>query len=486
MKRFFHAVLVLPLVLFAVSCSESNDNGGGNDDPIKLSPGTELKQEAFADEEQALAPIKFTATAPWKATVSEVATKAEAGRVDWLELSKYEGEKGEVSINMRLEVNTTGQDRKAKIRIACGDTTIVITVEQKGKTESGEVPEDPEKPTPTGYALVESVDARFWVGCEEEANSNEYSSRFHYVFHYDDQNRIAEYELSDYNSDYGVPELDYKHNTRFDYSNPDEILLTETTTYDANNTQDQPRTETYRIQLDNQGRATQIKADESIYEKDPITYHYTYNDEGRWSRISWYDYSESQTEIYEALTYQNGVLSKINYHYYEDDKQEFIFPADAFSDVPNDRLSIDPNWLVFMDPLEPQELLPMLRLTGKGCDRLTLWLPIDYEVDNIGPREDLPVCYPNPGEKKHETVIYYEHHKTEPLKYTFNDDGTIASIVQPVVHIKMQYDCDIVVGNEPYNPNDPNLGYKYTIQKETTRKLQESTDTHEWTFTYRK
>ncbi len=488
MKKFFHAALVLPLVLFAVSCSESNDDGGnggnegGGNTPtnIELTGGTSAQQQVYADETETPAPIKFTAKAAWTATVAKVQTKAEGGsEVDWLKLDAYSGGAGDVSLTMTLLPNYTRTDRKAEIRIECAGTTLTITVEQKGTKQDGTMPE----PTPTGYALVESVEARFWVGCEE---NGDYSSSFHYVFRYDDQNRIAEYELTDRDYNGTGSELDYKYTTRFDYSKPGEILLTETTTYDANNTQDQPRTETYRIQLDNQGRATQIKADKSSFNDSPITYRYSYNDEGRLSRISWYDYNESQTEIYEAMTYQNGVLSKVNYHYYADDKKEIVFPADAFSDVPNDRLNIDPNWLVFTDPTEPQELLPMLRLTGKCCDRLTLWLPIDYEEDNIPPSEELPLGYPNPGEKKHETIVYYEHHKTEPLKYTFNDDGTIASIVQPVVHIKMQYDCDIVVGNELFDPERPDMGYKYTIPNETTRKLQENTDTHEWTFTYRK
>ncbi len=489
MKKLFHAALVLPLVLFAVSCSESNDDGGnggnggnegGGNTPtnIELTGGTSTQQQVYADQTETPAPIRFTAKAAWTATVTDttpVQTKTETGKVDWLDLSAYSGGAGDVSLTMTLEENTTGQDRKAEIRIECAGTTIVITVEQKGTKQDGTTPE----PTPTGYALVESVNARFWVGCEEEANSNDYSSSFHYVFHYDDQNRIAEYELSDYDYDGNGSDLDYKYNTRFDYSNPGEILLTETTTYDANNSQDQPRTETYRIQLDNQGRATQIKADGG--DKEDITY-FAYNDEGRLSRVSWYEYSGTSELSYNDMTYQNGVYSKVLIHEPHSNDEEIVFPADAFSDRLNDRLNIDPNWLVFTDPTEPQELLPMLRLTGKGCDRLTLWLPIDYEEDNIPPSEELPLGYPNPGEKKHETIVYYEHHKTEPLKYTFNDDGTIASIVQPVVHIKMQYDCDIVVGNEL---NDP-FGYKYTILNETTRKLQESTDKHEWTFTYRK
>ncbi len=148
MKKFLRTALVLPLVLFAVSCSESNDDGG-DDKPVKLSPETKQEQQVYADDKQAPAPIKFTATAPWTATVAEVQTKAEAGsEVDWLKLSAYKGNPGDISLTMTLSPNYTGTDRKAEIRIACGGTIITVTVEQKGTTESGKVPEDPDKPNP--------------------------------------------------------------------------------------------------------------------------------------------------------------------------------------------------------------------------------------------------------------------------------------------------------------------------------------------------
>ncbi|MCM1301643.1 MAG: hypothetical protein NC250_04445 [Alistipes senegalensis] len=483
MKKLFHAALVLPLVLCVVSCSESNDDGG--DKPVKLSPETKQEQQVYADDKTPTAPIKFTAAAAWTATVAEVQTKAAGGsEVDWLTLSAYSGGAGEVSLTMTLKENATGTDRKAEIRIECAGTTLKITVEQKATKQDGTKPdpepENPDQPTPAGYALVERIEARFWVGCEEE--SYRYSSSFHYEFRYDDQNRIAEYELSDYNYNDGGTELDYICTTRFDYSIQGEIRLTEHTEYDENSS-DEPRTVTYRILLDDQGRATQIAADKSSYNQDPITYRYSYNDEGRLARMSWYEYSGSSTEIYEALTYQNGVLSKVEYNYDSiDQKEEIVFPADAFGDLPNDRLNIDPNWLVFTDPTEPQELLPMLRLTGKGCDRLTNWLPIDYDDDLARP---VYPGYPNPG-TIHEAYDYYEHEKTDPLQYTFNDDGTIASIVQPIVCVKMRHEYDIVVGNEPVNPEYPEAGYKYTVENEKRTEVNRNKDKHQWTFTYRK
>lgn len=202
--------------------------------------------------------------------------------------------------------------------------------------------------------------------------------------------------------------------------------------------------------------------------------------------MSWYDPSESSTEIYEAFTYHNGVYSKVNYHYYADDKKELVFPADAFGDVPNDRSNIDPNWLIFTEPTEPHEMLPMLRLTGKGCDRLTLWLPIDYEDDD--PTFAVPYGWDEPNVTVHRTNDYFIHRKTELLQYTFNEDGTIASIVQPVTCIKMRNEYDMVVGNKviEQSPDGQYKRYEYTIENDTTREVKRSTDKHEWTFTYRK
>ncbi len=445
---------------------------GGNGDPLKLASGTDPVQEVYADEQQGA--IKFTATAPWTATVVAVPTKAERGsEVDWLTLSAYSGGAGGVSLTMELRPNLTGKDRKAEIRIVCGGVTITITVEQKGTTESGEKPE----PGPGNYALVESIEADFFVGCREKYSRDTYN----YVFRYDDKNRIAEYEITeyDYDNDEGMPELDSKYMTRFDYGIQGEIRLTEKKTDGS----DYSETETYRIKLDDYGRAARFKADGHDGDADStITFHY--NDEGRLARISWYEDDYGTSELaYEYMIYQNGVFSKVISHF-DYDHDEFVFPADAFSDYPNDRLNIDPNWLLFTDPDEPEHMLPVLRLAGKGCDRLTLWLPDDDDDDPLFGEFAEPT-YPEPNITVHETHDYYEHERGR-LQYTFNDDGTIATIVQPVTCIQMRYEYDIVSGNELYNPGNPERGYKAAIENRKTSEVGRSTAQHKWTFIYRK
>ncbi len=149
LKKFFHPVLVVSLLamgLVAAACSDSNDDGPKS---VELTGGTSTEQTVYADETQKPENITFKAAAPWTATVTDttpVQTKAETGNTEWLKLDRYSGEAGNVSLTMTLSLNLTGHDRKAEIRIVCGGTTLIITVEQKATTESGEKPEDPNKP----------------------------------------------------------------------------------------------------------------------------------------------------------------------------------------------------------------------------------------------------------------------------------------------------------------------------------------------------
>lgn len=125
-----------------IACSED----GNEVKEITLKEGISNSQTVYADETQKTDGIKFTAVAPWTATVSKVASsRADNNETDWLKLSAYSGSAGEHTLSLTLSENTTGLDRKAEIRIVCGETTITIIVEQKATTQTGDKP----KPTPT-------------------------------------------------------------------------------------------------------------------------------------------------------------------------------------------------------------------------------------------------------------------------------------------------------------------------------------------------
>lgn len=176
MKKFLSLALCIALVL--IGCSESDDNNR----EIVLSSNSQTSQTIYADETTGDSEgIRFTATAPWTATVTPVATKAEGGSsVDWLTLNAYSGGAGEFTLKLTLKENTTGADRKAKIEINCGKTTITITVEQKGTTEAGEIP----APTPDDkYYIAQIVEEGFLQDTEKVTSI--------ITFEYDEQGRLV-------------------------------------------------------------------------------------------------------------------------------------------------------------------------------------------------------------------------------------------------------------------------------------------------------
>ena len=132
------------LVLLFAACSSDDDSTK----EIVLDKTTPTSQTIYSDETTAKEGISFTATENWAAVVNDISTRAD-GRVDWLELSQYNGGPGTYTLGITIAKNDTGSDRKAEIKIVCGGTTITIIVEQKAVTseEAGKEPGvDPEKP----------------------------------------------------------------------------------------------------------------------------------------------------------------------------------------------------------------------------------------------------------------------------------------------------------------------------------------------------
>ena len=178
-------------VVALTACSDDNGDGTGKD--IQLAPGTPKDYTIFADETSGTPSegISFTTTGPWRVTV--VQTRADAfdsGEVtpSWVTVSPDHGDAaGDYTISISLGVNTSGQDRKAIITIECGGTKITITVEQKGTTEDGKVPDDGDEPVvPTGAQLVSEVYHYFNNSPGEEDSRIELT--------YDERNRLIRWK----------------------------------------------------------------------------------------------------------------------------------------------------------------------------------------------------------------------------------------------------------------------------------------------------
>ncbi len=338
MKKFFRAALALPLVLFAVSCSESNDDGG-DDKPVKLSPETKQEQQVYADNQQAPAPIKFTATAPWTATVAEIATKAEAGsEVDWLTLSAYKGDPGDISLTMTLSPNYTGAARKAEIRIACGGTIITITVEQKGTTEQGEVPEDPDKPKPDPIELTGETPTQQIVYADETQTPKNiafkalasWTATVAEVATKAEAGRVDWLALSSYEG--GAGENSLTMTLRPNYTGADRkaeirivcgemavVLMVEQKATKADGTKPEDPNKPDQPDLKNRIKRIEKYWYNEAGELDSIDeyYDFTYDETGRVKTIKWFEYGDggySDVEVNAAITYGDKTVAYKSEH----------------------------------------------------------------------------------------------------------------------------------------------------------------------------
>ena len=228
MRKFL--MLMLLAVGFA-ACSNEEETTGGKD--VQLAEGTPDKIEVYADDKGETVNegkgVTFTTTGAWRATVNPVmksaVTKA-AEDTQWVKVVPDHGDAaGTYTIQIVLGVNATGEDRSATISITCGETVITITVEQKGTTEDGKVPEEgtaPAVPATTYPHLVSKIEFAYIPSRLEYSQKEELKRT--YEFEYDGENRISGYSMRKY--DYSG-NLDQEMTGTLDYSTAGEIHVSE-------------------------------------------------------------------------------------------------------------------------------------------------------------------------------------------------------------------------------------------------------------------
>ena len=97
-----------------------------------------LNQTIFADETANGSGFAFTAKENWDITIGDA--KKSTTDNSWVEVSPMNGGAGSQTITIKLDLNYSGKDRSSKININSGESTITITVEQKGTTSEGTTP----------------------------------------------------------------------------------------------------------------------------------------------------------------------------------------------------------------------------------------------------------------------------------------------------------------------------------------------------------
>ncbi len=329
LKKIFHPVLVVSLLamgLVAAACSESNDDGPKS---VELTGGTSTKQTVYADETQKPENITFKAAAPWTATVTDttpVQTKAETGNTEWLKLDHYSGEAGDVSLTMTLSLNLTGHDRKAEIRIVCGGTTIVITVEQKGTKQDGTTPEQAD--------LKNRI-----VRIEEDWSGK---TDAYYEFKYDEAGRVIGIKQFEYGDEYSS---DTEYNITVTYG--DKTITYESKGEGKDDGKDYIWTETDSAVLDENGRVVSEK--NTSFEKygeetstDEITYRFTYDANGYLVKNEELD--SDYLEYSYQITWTAGNPTQV-VDYWRDNHGEMANVDRATYGSVENKANLDLNWL---------------------------------------------------------------------------------------------------------------------------------------------
>lgn len=184
MKHYL-SLFTLCLSIIFLSCNDDNSS-----DSISISKD-QLNQSAYANASER--GITFTAQEAWKTEINyNSATKA-TDTSNWITLDPPSGEAGTVTVKILLSPNYTGTGRKATIRIICGGSSITVTIEQKGQTEEGNTPIDPERPDQY-KKLVSKIE----ITNTHYGSSGNLTHKSERLFTYDELNRISTYEEYDY------------------------------------------------------------------------------------------------------------------------------------------------------------------------------------------------------------------------------------------------------------------------------------------------
>ena len=299
MKAFYSLFLLLAVVL--TSCDEVL----GTQDQIELLDGTSTSLVFNADD-SGDATIKFVADAAWTASVSEIAASKSGESLSWLKLSSYGGEAGEYTITVSLTKNFTGASRKAEIKIVCGDSEVVITVEQEGETSTGVVAKK-----------IKEIVYKETDNSSVDANDTPYEEEYSLKFSYGNDGSVARI-IDERIDSYDGEKSTYTYN--FNYNIVGEIQVEK-----KNSRYDE--TDNYLVKLDDRGNATEV----SKNGKKLASFGYT-NDVRLAKMVQYDEYNDDEVDYQDIFTYENGVFSKYTTTDNGDgESDEYIFDASYFA-----------------------------------------------------------------------------------------------------------------------------------------------------------
>lgn len=457
MKAFYSLFLLLAVVL--TSCDEVL----GTQDQIELLDGTSTSLVFNADD-SGDATIKFVADAAWTASVSEISASKSGESLSWLKMSSYGGEAGEYTITVSLTKNFTGASRKAEIKIACGDSEVVITVEQKGETSTGVVAKKIKK------IVYKETD-----NSSVDEGDTPYESEFTLDFSYANDGSVA--RIIDERIDaYDGEKSTYTYN--FNYNIVGEIQVEK-----KNSRYDE--TDNYLVKLDDRGNATEV----SKNGKKLASFGYT-NDVRLAKMVQYDEYNDDEVDYQDIFTYENGVFSKYTTTDNGDgESDEYIFDASYFANkYPNNGM-ID--MMGFIGDGFDYDFLFYIGRLAKTSDYCLEKIPNDDdEMDVNNPDiEDERCKEPNkPIETVTGTSVRYSD-EPMPVEYTFDDDKNLTSVKISIPYEIYNYSYEIWTTEESYRvwdyEKEEYVTYYRTERRDyTSDTVKSGNDYYTYTISY--
>lgn len=393
MKAFYSLLLLLAVAL--TSCDEVL----GTQDQIELVDGTSTSLIFNADE-SGDATIKFVAEAAWTASVSEITASKSGESISWLKLSSYGGEAGEYTITVSLTKNFTGASRKAEIKIVCGESEVVITIEQKGETSTGVVAKKIKK------IVYKETD-----NSSLDKGETPYESDFTLDFSYANDGSVARI-IEDMKYSYDSERSTYTYNFNYD-------IVGEIQVEKKNSRYDE--TDNYLVKLDDRGNATEV----SKNGKKLASFGYT-NDVRLAKMVQYDEYNDDEVDYQDIFTYDNGVFSKYTTTDNGDgENDEYIFDASYFANkYPNNGMidmmgfiggGFDYDFLFYIGRLAKTSDYCLEKIPGDGCYEDN----ISHPIETKGPNQYIKTVTGKSADYSDEPT---------PVEYKFDEDKNLTEV----------------------------------------------------------
>lgn len=451
MKAFYSFLLLVAVALTA--CDEEITNK-----LIQLADGTSTSLVFNADE-SGDATIKFTADAAWTASVSEVAASKSGESISWLKLSSYGGEAGENTITVSLLKNYTGAFRKAEIKIACGDSEIVITVEQKGEASTGTVVKKIKE-----IVYKETENSEIDLGNEPD------NEEFLKTFSYDEDGRVA--RIKETGRETSENSSRYTSTLTFDYSIVGEIQVVEEKKYQESDSEKIR----YIVKLDDRGNAVKLDKKEEYDSDFSCIAEFGYTDDVRLGKIKYSDGYEWETYLF---GYENGFMKRYTRipEYGEEYTTEF---SDSFYEnkYRNNCMADMMAFLYFETDVE--FLFYIGRLSKTSDYFVETMLNDEDEAMNAGPDG-----YPAEDDGKTETYPTVEFADSK-IKCEYDTDDNLTKVEESIAYevIEKSYTIKVYTDQKPVRVEDGIPYYPGDRIYGPDKKIKDGTDYYTYTINY--